>query len=96
MTPDPNDMSTPVTRGELRAELATFEQKLDQKLEIWAGALRAHIAESERRLLAELARHYKAIQEALSKQISVIDDKYRDLPARVRKLEARVFTPRRR
>jgi hypothetical protein len=96
MTADTIDMSAPVTRGELREELARFEQKLDQKLEIWGGALLARIADSERRMLAELSRHCNAMQEALSKQLSIIDEKYSDLPARVRRLEARVFTPRRR
>lgn len=99
MTTDATDMSTPVTRGELREELAKFEirldQKFDQKLDLWGGALLARIAESEKRMIAELARHCNAIQEALLKQISAIDEKYRDLPARVRRLEAKAF-PRRR
>jgi len=46
------------------------------------------------RLLTELARHTKAIQEALSTQISTIDDKYVDLPARVSHLETAVFAPK--
>jgi ubiquinone biosynthesis protein UbiJ len=111
MTADATDMSTPVTRGELREEFARFEIKVDQKLdqlerrldlkfdqklEIWGGALVARIADSERRMIAELARHCNAMQEALSKQISVIDEKYSDLPARMRRLEAKVFAPRRR
>jgi hypothetical protein len=96
MTADATDMSTPVTRGELKEELAKFEIKLDQKLELWGGALMARIADSERRMIAELARHCSAMQEVLSKQISTIDEKYSDLPARVRRLETKVFTPRRR
>jgi hypothetical protein len=115
MTIDATDMSTPVTRGELKEELAKFEtrfdQKLDQKLELWGGALLARIAASEQRMLAalaqqilaseqrmltELSRHCGAMQESLSKQISVIDEKYNDLPGRVRRLEAKVFRPRRR
>lgn len=104
------DMSTPVTRGELRAEIEQLETRLDQKLdqklanlvtkadleqrlanvatkadlEIWGGALLD-------RLLTELARHTKAIQESMSTQISVVDEKYADLPARVGRLEASVF-----
>ena len=144
------DMSTPVTRGELRAEFEQFEQKFEQKLEQklnqkfaeklaplvtkaeleerlaplatkielehWGGALLAritageqrtirlehridelghqmikHIEGSEQRLLTELARHAQAIQEAMSTHISVIDEKYADLPARVKRLETRVF-----
>jgi hypothetical protein len=129
---DSTDMSTPVTRGELKAELEQFEirleqrieQKFDQKLEFWGGALLARIEAGERRmtqrmdvmdqrfdamerrlggiegmeqrLLAELARHTGAIQEWMSKQISIIDEKYADLPSRVTQLEAKVSTRRRR
>jgi len=34
MTADATDMSTPVTRGELREELATLEIRLDHKLDL--------------------------------------------------------------
>ena len=47
-------------------------------------------------MFAELARHTRAIQESLSMQISVICDKYADLPARMSRLEAAVFPPERR
>jgi hypothetical protein len=126
---DSIDMSTPVTRGELKAELEQFEirleqrledklerkledklerklerkleDKFDQKLGLWGGALMARIDGLERRfdvfegmeqrLLAELARHARAIQESMSAQISAIDDKYADLPRRVTRLETEVF-----
>jgi hypothetical protein len=98
------DMSTPVTRSELKEELGSlesrFDQKLgslesrfDQKLDLWGGALLARIVASERRLLDELARHTGAIHELLSKNISVVDEKYRDLPDRVHRLETEVFAP---
>jgi hypothetical protein len=94
------DMTTPVTRGELRDELQQLEarvdrklERLDEKLEAWGGALLARIESGEQRMLAELARHAKAIQEALSTQGSAIDEKYADLPRRVRRLEAAVFEP---
>ena len=56
MTGDVADMSRPVTRGELRDELAQFERKFDDKLErlerkldnnlgLWGGALAAQISE---------------------------------------------------
>jgi hypothetical protein len=132
---DSIDMSTPVTRGELKAELEQFEirleqrledklerkledkledklerklerkleDKFDQKLGLWGGALMARIDGLERRfdvfegmeqrLLAELARHARAIQESMSAQISAIDEKYADLPPRVTRLEAEVFPP---
>jgi len=138
MMDDATNMPTPVTRGELKAELEQFEirlemrleqkleQKLDQKLEqleirleqkldqkmdqkierleqklderlgLWGGGLLAQIQASERRVLAELARHLRAFQEAMLTQVSAIDDKYADLPARVTQLEATVFQPKRR
>lgn len=78
--------------------LEQFEQKLDQKLntafEIWGGALLARIAESEQRLLAELARHTRAVYESMAGQISAIDEKYAELPPRVSRLEAEVFAPK--
>lgn len=94
-----SEMSTPVTRGELREELAHLEQRFDGKLELWGGPLlarieavsthlEARIEAGEQRMLAELARHSGAILEAVSTQISVIDEKYADLPARVNRLEA--------
>jgi hypothetical protein len=119
-------MSTPVTRGELREELAQLEVRLEQKLEarfdhkleIWGGALLARIQSSEQRMLArvdsseqrmlarvdsseqrmvaELARHTNAVYESMSRQFSVIDDKYAELPPRVSRLETAVFTPKRR
>jgi len=54
-----------------------------------ARYLRATLAHRER------APH-QAIQDAMSTQISVVDDKYDDLPVRVSQLEARVFPPERR
>src|SRR5512134_1479919 len=71
MATSTDDMSTPVTRGELREELQQLEQKLEQKLahlatktelEMWGGALLARIELGEQRLFTELARHTRAIQ----------------------------------
>jgi hypothetical protein len=110
------DMSTPVTRGELRAELVQLETRFDRRLahletkargdlEIWGGALLARIESGEQRmiermegleqrLLAELARHTKAISESMATQISIIDERYADLPARMSRVEANVFRRR--
>jgi hypothetical protein len=116
---DAGDMSTPVTRGELRAELQQLEQKLahlatKNELEIWGGGLLARIESTETRLierierleersilledrlLAELARHTKAICEEMSRRMSAIDEKYADLPSRVSSLETKAFTRGRR
>ena len=99
MTGDVTDMSTPVTRGELREDLAQLERrfddklerlehKIDDKLELWGGALLARITESEKRVVGELARHTQAVFESMTQQISVVDEKYNDLPGRTTRLEA--------
>jgi hypothetical protein len=109
MTPS-TDMSNPVTRGELREEIERLEirleqkleEKLEQKLEEKLEQKLAHVATKADleiwggALMAELARHTKAVQESMSTQVSVIDEKYADLPGRVNRLEAKVFTPKRR
>ena len=93
------DMAAPLTRGELREELAKLEQRFDLKLEVWGGALADRITKLEKRfehlLSTELARHTNAILEALQGRVSVIDEKYADLPGRVAKLERKVFAPKR-
>src|SRR5262245_49092404 len=38
-----------------------------QELELWGGALLARIESSEQRLLTELGRHTKAIEESMSR-----------------------------
>jgi hypothetical protein len=104
MKPESSDMSAPVTRGELRIELAELEQKLEKKLEkyatkvdleLWGGALfeRLLVMEErlEQRLSAQMARHSNALFERLESLVSVVDEKYQDLPARVTRLEGRVF-----
>jgi len=84
-----------------KADLEAFATKTD--LEIWGGALLARIEQGERRLEAteqrlstELARHAQAILEAMQSQISASHDRYADLPGRVSRLEATVFTPEQR
>ena len=59
---------------------------LSTRMDVTTSRLEARIEAGEQRLLAELARHAGAIQEAVSRQISVIDEKYADLPARVSQL----------
>jgi hypothetical protein len=71
----------------------------------------ARMTESEHRLLAymqdmehrlrtqmhdEIARHTKATCESMLAVLGIIDDKYSDLPRRVKRLEDKVFTARRR
>jgi exonuclease VII large subunit len=69
MTPDATDMSTPVTRGELKQEFAHFEQRLDVKfkqwLETWGGALLARMESSEQRLIERI----ESTEQRLSERI---------------------------
>jgi hypothetical protein len=51
--------------------------------------LRKDMLAMEQRLGIDLARHVKAIQESLSVQVSVVDEKYADLPDRVTRLESK-------
>jgi len=86
------------TKAELEQRLAPLATKAE--LELWGGALLARLLERidgvEQRLLTELARHTRASYEEMSTQISIIDEKYTDLPPRVSRLETKVFAPKRR
>jgi hypothetical protein len=75
-------------------------QRLDKRIDGVEQRLRAdlgkHIDEAEQRLHADLAMFAKAHQESMATLISVIDEKYADLPARVKRLEGAVFHSKRR
>jgi len=74
MTNDVTDMSSPVTRGELRDELAQFERKFDDKLDrlerkfdnnlgLWGGVLAAQISE----LAAQMRASEKRMLDELAR-----------------------------
>ena len=88
------DMSQPVTRGELREELA----KVDRKLDLMLGALMARFDERferfGRELRAEVGRDLCAMEESLIARMTAMQEPYLDLPRRVTRLEAKVFPPR--
>lgn len=80
---DATDMSTPVTRGELRAELEQLEIRLEQKLEqklahlatkaeleIWGGALLARIESGERPLLETLLERIDSSEQRLLAELA--------------------------
>jgi hypothetical protein len=102
-----SNMSAPVTRGELKEELERLRSELASKaelqqailaaradLEIWGGALRAHIDRGLQQLQIDLARHANALHESMAAMIRGLDDKYADLPGRVGRLESAVFAPK--
>ena len=43
----------------------------------------------------DLARHVNVILEAMQTRITTVDEQYKDLPARVTRLEEEVFRPKR-
>jgi hypothetical protein len=102
-----NDDMHPVTRKELREEMQASDTRLDAKLSTLLGAifaamramkdeLKDELAASERRLMTELGAHTRASTEDLTTRVRVVDDKYKDLPARVARLEAIAPAPKRR
>jgi hypothetical protein len=76
----------------LSARIEVVDQRLTQVEQRLLQGMQA----MEQRLLDELGRHTRAVQEAVQMQIVVLDDKYGDLPKRVKRLETKVFPPRRR
>jgi len=67
------------TKAELQAAIAPLATK--RELELWGGALME-------RMLDELGRLIRSAQEETRTWIATLDDKYRDLPGRVARLEA--------
>ncbi len=98
-----SNMSAPVTRGELQVELKLLRSELQQaiaplatkaELELWGGALLAHIDRGHQQLQIDLARHANALHESMATMMRGLDDKYTDLPGRVGRLESAVFAPK--
>jgi hypothetical protein len=63
---------------------------LVQQSQLQTGEL---IQQTERRLLAELARHASAIQETMRAEVKARTERFDDLPGRVGRLETEVFGP---
>lgn len=82
------DMDAPVTRRELKEELAAFEERLEQRFDDFEQKLEQKLDERFSKMLAELAQHVNAGLEQTRIWFGVIDDKYKDLPPRVTTLEA--------
>jgi len=72
-----------IERGEQR--LAAIEGRLTTDLPLLFLAM-------EQQMSAELARHARSFAELHQSQLAAIDEKYTELPPRVRRLEAAVFT----
>jgi hypothetical protein len=72
----------------LRAEMDLREQRVDQRMELRFAELRQELRQE---LNVDLARHLGAALESVQTMIRGLDDKYTDLPPRVRALETAVF-----
>src|SRR5439155_16480056 len=76
--------------GALRAELASKAELAEFKSDVTA-----QLASVRADVIAEIRTLTLAVQESTATHFTVLDDKYRDLPARVTRLESKVFPPRR-
>lgn len=97
-----DSMNEPVTRAELREELAKVATHF--ALEMWTGALREELkADAQQRedriistitehISTELARHVGAVLERARTEIGAVDEKYGDVPPRLANVEAQAHT----
>ena len=76
--------------GALRAEMHEFRAELRAEFASFVTAVERAISVSHATLSSELARHVSAILEASRREVTVVDEKYSDLPARVLRLEQKV------
>lgn len=77
-----------------------LEKKLEEKLQRYATkedlkqfATKEDLLALEQRLMTELRQHTKASEIELASRLVAIDEQYKDLPARVTRLEEAVFAP---
>jgi hypothetical protein len=102
-----NDMEAAVTRRDMQnafelwskalmdkmeAIVTTSERRMLSAMSLLEVRVTSAMHDLEARLLSELARATRASEEELTSRVSVFDDKYRDLPDRVARLEAKVFS----
>jgi hypothetical protein len=94
-----------VTKEYLEEHLEERLEPLATKkdLETWGGALleelkkriaeglKGGLTEIKEALSTELGKHVKSMEETFAKQVSAFDDKYKELPWRVNRLEGAVF-----
>ncbi len=89
----------PVTRRELKAELAEFKAELKSEIALDIASAMNYVVETlgarmdrmrielREELSVELAGHVRAAAEENRQFLAVLDDRYRDLPPRVAVLE---------
>ena len=79
----------------LRAEIKELDQSLRAEMKVLDQSLRAEMKAMARALQAEMARLLRARIEQFQTSIGIFDERYRDLPPRVARVEAKVFPPKR-
>ncbi|HEY0993797.1 MAG TPA: hypothetical protein VGD80_42370 [Kofleriaceae bacterium] len=82
------------TEQGLKEHIKTTEQGLKELIKATEQGLKELIKATEKQLQTDLARHAGVLQEWMSSMITAYDDKYADLPGRVKALETRVFGPK--
>lgn len=101
---EPRDMDAPVTRRELHEALdlwsgainANTASMIAESEKRVLGAVQLMFEASEQRLLYELRSQTKGSETELATRLVAVDQQYKDLPARVTRLEAKVFAPAKR
>ncbi|HSR97051.1 MAG TPA: hypothetical protein VLM79_08385 [Kofleriaceae bacterium] len=85
------DLAQFATKADL--ERLVTKDDLEKRLEplVTKEFFETRLEAMESKLSAELAKHVKAIEETFQKQVSTFDDKYKELPGRVERLEGAVF-----
>jgi hypothetical protein len=78
------------------AKHSEMHERHERNFNLLLEAVLARIDQAQRELGADLARHTRAIEESMQGRISTVDDKYKDLPDRVKRLETTVLSSRRR
>jgi hypothetical protein len=75
-----------ITATEQRLE-QRLEQRFEQRLEQRIAATEQRLVATEQRLMVEIGRAARVAAEEHRRELGVLDDRYRDLPGRVSKLE---------
>jgi len=89
-----------VTKRELNAAFADLHTGMKNlfdtvlaKIEEVSGGLKGEMKALEIRLTADVKSHAGSNADQLKREVGLVDDRYRDLPDRVEKLETAVFAP---
>ena len=94
-----DDMDHPLTKREFRATIDTelvTKREFHEVMKNLFGYLDERFAAVTKTIQVEIRRATKGIEQRNRDDMTVIDEKYKDLPDRVTKLEAVAFPPPKR